>query len=234
MKSYKQKFQLGWLIATGLLFTASSFLGCGKNNDGGPAAQNPGLIGISNNCGPFGCFGATTGQQITTAVGGLNYDDNLDSSTTSTQSRLMDLTLNINMWQTNNNGLMGAPSYPMAPNGLAFSGAQQLLSFFGPVQVSGQLNVLGTISECNIPQGTYNVQALRVGQLNYGSLTAPLSVNVNGGKGFTIMLEGINVVSNTMAPIGGSIGVQNYNSSQSRLYGLVRIPECKDSTFRVE
>jgi hypothetical protein len=201
------------------LAAVGGFVACGKSSGGGPAVIGPGLAGISNTCGPFGCFGASAGQQISRAQGVITYDDNLPK-----ENRLMDIALTINVWQPSGVGpYSSAYGYPMGANNIGLGG-NLLPHYNGPVNVQGQIQIVSPILNCNIPQGTFNVQPQGVGMLSFGALTVALGVNVNGGQGFTIMVEGLTVVPAGNFVMGGD----------ARLVGVVRIPNCEDTTFRVE
>ncbi len=214
-----------WLEGLAILFAIHGFVACGKSGGGGPQLIGPGLSGFSNNCNFAGCFGVSAGQQIARAQGSVFHDDELDGESTKAQNRLMDLALTVNVWQQNTNGMYGSPV------GQPFINSNPML-YNGFVHVSGQLTVAAPILGCNIPQGNYTVQPQSTGVLNSGMLTVVLGVNVNGGQGFTIQVEGLNLLPGNIINTGG---LNNINGmGNSRLVGVIKIPNCNDTTFRVE
>lgn len=225
MKSFVAKIKkLWWLEVFAVFVAAHAFVGCGKSGNNGTMTSGPGLSGISNNCVAYGCFGAQAGQQIARAQGRLMHDDELDNSTNAAQSRLMEINLNINTWQSSNMNPYGSPM------GVPMMGGNILATYSGPVHVSGQVQVAAPIIGCNIPQGNYQVQPQGPGTLTFGALTTLLGVNVNGGQGFTINVQGLSVMPANF--VQGGISPQGFGDA--RLVGVVSIPNCDNATFRVE
>lgn len=227
MKTIKNK-KSWWLEGVMLLFAVHGFIACGKSSGGGPQLYGPGLSGYSNTCNAMGCFGANPGQQISRAQGRVSHDDELDGTANKEQNKLMDLSLSINMWQQQNGNGFGGMGTQMMPMG----GSSQMLMMANlPVHVSGQVSVSAPILGCNIPPGNYTIQPQSMGLLNFGTLNVRLGVNVNGGQGFTIDVAGLNVLPSNFVNNGG---LQYQGVNEARLVGFISIPNCDNTTFRVE
>lgn len=217
MKRFKYNVKkLWWIEAIILLLVAHAFVACGKSGNGGVLASNPGLAGYSNTCNSFGCYNYQTGPQVSRSQGRITHDDSLDNSESAAQNRLMEMTVDINSINANGMGM-----------GMA---ALNAFTYNGDVRVSGQIQVTAPIIGCNIPQGTYSVQSQGRTSVWAGTLTGLLGVNVNGGQGFMIEMQAVNLIPANF--IQGGVGQQGMNAT--RLEGVIKIPNCENATFRIE
>ncbi len=244
---------LTFTVAFIAIASTLGFSGCGKKNNGGPALQNPGPIGLANQCTGGVCFGAASGQTLGRAIGRLFYPDSLDqdedtnfssqnrnNSLNNNQNnnqiqfnggRLMEITATINMWQTAQGTNRWGNVQNVTPYqrfGNTLSGQQLMYIYVGGVQISGNLQVFQQIAGCNFPTGNYALQGNGViGMDNtYLQNGAILTATQNGYR-ISMLIDHLQVQSMQAM-------TNNNQTYDAVLKGVVEIEECNNSSFKVE
>lgn len=240
------------------ILSTLGFTACGKKNNGGPALQNPGPIGLANQCTGGWCMGAASGQTLGRPVGRVYYDDNLDDdsqpyhnqvnqnqmnqnpNTPNNQNnqqvyynggRLMEITATINMWQTAQNTNMWGNAQNFNPYqrfGNSLSGQQLMYVYVGGVQISGNVQVFQQPVGCHFTAGNYTLQGNGVIGMDNTWLQPDAVLTATNGTNQFRLVIDAMQVQTTQAITNNN---QTYDAV---LKGFVFIPECNDAKFRVE
>ncbi len=234
MKRFLLKHKTWFAAVTLSSVAVLGFIGCGKSSSGGPVVQNPGLLGIAQNCnGMAGCMTASMGQALPKAGARLNYDDALDTG--NNQARVMEIYLNMNTVQAT--GTPYGAGTMMNQFGYTVNGRELLMTYVGAVMVSGTLNVIGNVMGCNLPPGTYNLQQAQPGWYASGNLSVPLFISVNNGSPISIVLNNVGIQPGYFGMYGATAlpGQQMQTGAiEATIAGAAIIPECNNATFRME